>query len=268
MDNRAIGMFDSGIGGLTVVKEVINQLPNENIIYFGDTARVPYGSKTKETITKYSRQIIKFLLSKNVKAVIIACNTASSNCLEIMKKEFDFLPIIGVIESGAYVAAKTTTNNKVGIIGTESTIKSGEYQKFINILNSNIEVYHQACPLFVPLVEEGWIDGQIVEEIIQKYLKDILTKDIDTLVLGCTHYPLLTASIKKVVTDKIKLVNPAVRTAYQLQEQLNKLSLLNKSQSNPEYKFYVSDITTKFETMALNIFNKIYIPEKIDIDKC
>lgn len=268
MDDRPIGMFDSGVGGLTVVKEVINKLPNEKIIYFGDTARVPYGSKTKETITKYSRQIIKFLLSKNVKAVIIACNTASSNCLEIMQKEFDFLPIIGVVEPGAYIAIKTTINNKVGIIGTESTVKSGEYKKFINRLNPKIEVYQQACSLFVPLVEEGWIDGEIVEMIIKKYLKDILSKDIDTLVLGCTHYPLLMNSIKKIVKDKVQLVNPAARTAYELEQQLKKSDLLNQSNKLPEHKFYVSDTTTKFETMALNLFNKIYTPEKIDIDKC
>lgn len=268
MDDRPIGMFDSGIGGLTVVKEVINKLPNEKIIYFGDTARVPYGSKTKETITKYSRQIIKFLLSKNVKAVVIACNTASSNCLEIMQNEFSFLPIIGVVEPGAYIAAKTTLNNKVGIIGTESTIKSEEYKKFINRLNPEIEVYHQACPLFVPLVEEGWIDGEIVEMIIKEYLKGILSKDIDTLVLGCTHYPLLINSIKKIVKDKVQLVNPAVRAAYELEQQLKETNLLNQSKMIPEYKFYVSDITTKFEIMALNLFNKIYTPEKIDIDKC
>ncbi len=267
MDNRPIGMFDSGIGGLTVVKEVMNQLPNEDIIYFGDTARVPYGSKTKETVTKYSKQIIRFLLSKDVKAVIIACGTASSNSLNDVIEEFNHLPIKGVVEPGAMVAAKTTKNNKIGILGTERTIISGEYKRIIQNLNSNIEVYSQACPLFVPLVEEGWLDGEIVELTIKKYLKNILEENIDTLVLGCTHYPLLINSIKKVVGDKVTLVNTATETAYELKKLLSNTNSLRLLETKPTYKFYVSDNTTKFDQLALSIFKQPYSAEKIDIEK-
>lgn len=267
MDNRPIGMFDSGIGGLTVVKQLIEQLPNEQIVYFGDTARVPYGSKTKETITKYSAQIIKFLMTKDVKAVIIACNTASSNSLDTMKEQFTYVPILGVVEPGVAMAVNTTKNNKIGIIGTESTIRSGAYKNLINKLNPNIEVYQQACPLFVPLVEEGWINNEITELTIKEYLKDILKKDIDTLVLGCTHYPLLIDCIQKIVGDKIKLVNPAIETVAELKLLFEKTNSLCLSKIQPQHRFYISDITTKFEQLALNIFNKAYTAQKIDIDK-
>lgn len=267
MDNRPIGMFDSGLGGLTVVREVIKQLPNEQIIYFGDTARVPYGSKTKETITKYSRQIIKFLLTKDVKAVIIACGTASSNSLNAMCTEFDFLPIKGVVKSGAILAVNTTHNNKIGVIGTEGTIQSEAYKKLIQQLNSNIEVYSQACPLFVPLVEEGWTDGEIVELTAKKYLSNLLSKDIDTLVLGCTHYPLLTNCINKVVGDKIKLVNPATEVAFEIKSLLKNKNLLRITKVLPQHEFYVSDTSTKFTQLALNILKKSYETYQIDIDK-
>lgn len=267
MDNRPIGMFDSGVGGLTVVKEVTKYLPNEEIVYFGDTARVPYGSKTKETITKYSRQIIKFLTTKDVKAVIIACNTASSNSLETMKEEFNHIPIIGVVESGVLMALNSTKTKKVGIIGTEGTIRSRAYEKLIHNYDSTIKVYSKACPLFVPLVEEGWTDGEIVELTVKRYLKDILNENIDTLVLGCTHYPLIIKCISKIVSDNIKLINPAVKTSIELKTLLDKTNSLRLVKIKPKHRFYVSDITTKFEQLSLNIFNEAYVPKKIDIDK-
>lgn len=267
MDNRPIGMFDSGVGGLTVVKEVTKYLPNEEIVYFGDTARVPYGSKTKETITKYSRQIIKFLTTKDVKAVIIACNTASSNSLETMKEEFNHIPIIGVVESGVLMALNSTKNKKVGIIGTEGTIRSRAYEKLIHNYDSTIKVYSKACPLFVPLVEEGWTDGEIVELTVKRYLKDILNENIDTLVLGCTHYPLIIKCISKIVSDNIKLINPAVKTSLELKTLLDKTNSLRLVKIKPKHRFYVSDITTKFEQLSLNIFNEAYVTKKIDIDK-
>lgn len=266
MDNRAIGIFDSGIGGLTVVKEVMKQLPNEQIVYFGDTARVPYGGKSKETITKYSKQIIKFLLSQNVKAVIVACNTASSNSLLAMKAEFKLLPIIGVVEPGAFAAANATKNYKIGIIGTEATVKSGAYEKHIGYINQNIKLYLQPCPLFVSLVEEGWTDGQIPELIAKKYLDDLIDKGIDTLVLGCTHYPLMSDCIKKVVGENIYLVNPAIETASELKTMLDKLKLFRQDNRPVEHKFYMSDTSPKFEQLSMSLFGKIYIAKKIDID--
>lgn len=267
MDNRPIGIFDSGVGGLTVVKEVIEQLPNEQIIYFGDTARVPYGSKTKETIIKYSRQIIKFLITKDVKAIIIACGTASSNSLDTMQIEFKNLPVKGVVEPGAMLAVNTTTNNKIGVIATEGTIRSGAYEKIIHQLKHDIEVYSKACPLFVPLAEEGWTEGKITELIVNKYLKDILDKNIDTLILGCTHYPLLIDCIKKVVGEKITLINPAKKTSLELKILLENVDALRTIKMSPQHEFYVSDNTTIFNKLSLSIFKKQHTVMKIDIDK-
>lgn len=267
MDNRPIGIFDSGVGGLTVVKEVMQQLPNEQIIYFGDTARVPYGSKSKETITKFSRQIIKFLLEKNVKAVIIACGTASSNSLKTMRREFEALPIKGVVQPGAIAAVHTTKNNKIGIIGTEGTVRSGAYRKLIQEQNPDIEVYSKACPLFVPLAEEGWVTGDIAKQTAQIYLKDLLQEAIDTLVLGCTHYPLLKSCIQEVVGDSVTLVNPATETAAQIKQLLEQENTLRSNSELPVHEFYVSDNTEKFEQLALTILQKPYKAQKIDIDQ-
>ena len=181
-----IGVFDSGVGGLTVAREIMRQIPNERIVYFGDTARVPYGSKSKETVTKYSRQIIRFLQTENVKAIVIACNTASAFALDTMQKEFD-LPIIGVVKPGAKMAAQTTKNGKVGLIGTEGTIRSGVYAEFIKSFKPDVEVIGKACPLFVPLVEEGMWHDTITDQMAQRYLEGLKQQDIDTLIMGCTH---------------------------------------------------------------------------------
>ena len=196
MDNRPIGIFDSGVGGLTVVKQIIKALPNEDIIYFGDTARVPYGSKTKETVTNFSAQIIRFLLSKNVKTIIIACNTVSSNSYDELIKMFD-LPIIEVVTPGVEACLNATKNKIVGIIGTEATVKSGAYEKKIRQKDNNIKVYSKACPLFVPLAEEGWTDNDISRQTAEIYLRDLTEKNIDSIILGCTHYPLLKKSSAK-----------------------------------------------------------------------
>ncbi|WP_058485871.1 glutamate racemase [Defluviitalea phaphyphila] len=266
MDERAIGVFDSGVGGLTVVKEIIEQLPNEEIIYFGDTARVPYGSKSKETVTKYSKQIIRFLLTKNIKAIIIACNTASSNSLEEVKKTFD-IPIIGVVEPGAVMAYKSTKNNRIGIIGTEATIRSNSYPNAIKKYNKDIETFSLACPLFVPLAEEGWTNNDVAYLVAKKYLEPFKEKDIDTLVLGCTHYPLLKDVIQEIVGDKVSLINPAKEAAKKLKELLILKNQL-RVKDNPKHRFYVSDDTTKFEQIA-SIALKKFIPsaQKIDIEK-
>lgn len=254
-----IGVFDSGIGGITVVKELINRLPNESIIYFGDTARVPYGNKSPETIITYSRQIVKFLMEKGVKAIVIGCNTASAVALEILRKEIS-IPIIGVVKPGAKAAAEATITNKIGVIATRATIESGVYENFLHKTNPDIEVFKQACPLFVPLVEEGWTDDEITTGIIHRYLDGLIETGIDALVLGCTHYPLLTESIRRITGPRIKLVNPAYECAKEFAYVLEENNLLNTDTSAkdagtiaPRHQFYVSDSSKQFGTFANSI---------------
>lgn len=253
--NAPIGVFDSGVGGLTVVREIMRQMPNERIVYFGDTARVPYGSKSKETIIRYSRQIIRFLRTKNVKAIVIACNTASAYALDTVEAELD-IPIIGVVKPGAKVAAETTRNNKIGVIGTEGTISSGIYSDFLHIRNKDINVLGKACPLFVPLVEEGWAKDSVTKEVAKRYLEELKESGIDSLILGCTHYPLLRSTIRTVMGEKVTLVNPAYETAIELKELLEQNKLIN-SQKQPSdgsgYAFYVSDLADKFKQFANSI---------------
>lgn len=253
MTNKSpIGVFDSGVGGLTVVKEIMNQIPGETIIYFGDTARLPYGSKSKKTVITYTRQIIRFLMSNGVKAIVIACNTASAFALETVKAEFD-IPIIGVVKPGAKVAAKSTRNGRIGVIGTEGTIQSGIYNEFLSKTNPKVTVFGKACPLFVPLVEEGLIDDPITLEMARRYINVLMEKQIDTLVLGCTHYPLLRETIRKVVGDDVVLVNPAYETAKCLTKVLSEHGLRNDSTSKQSHKFYVSDGAEKFRAFANTI---------------
>lgn len=267
MDQRPIGIFDSGVGGLTVVQEIMNQLPNEEIIYFGDTARVPYGSKSKETVTKYSKQIIRFLLTKNIKAIIIACNTASSNSLEEVKKTFD-IPIIGVVEPGAIMAYENTKNNRIGIIGTEATIRSKSYTNAIKRHNKKIITFSFPCPLFVPLAEEGWTNNEISYLVAKKYLEQFSNKEIDTLVLGCTHYPLLKEVIQDVVGVNVNLINPALEAAKDLKKLLFSSNCLREGERLPNHSFYVSDNTTKFEQIAAIALKKSIPSAKIiDIEQ-
>ena len=246
-----IGVFDSGVGGLTVASEVMKQLPNERIIYFGDTARVPYGNKSKKAIIKYSKQIVNFLLEKNVKGIVIACNTASAFALDEIISQVS-IPIIGVIEPGAKTAAYVTKYNNIGIIGTKSTINSGMYQHLLNKTNPEVMVHEKACPLFVPLVEEGWINDPITFDVARRYLEDFIEIDIDTLVLGCTHYPLLRDTIGSVLGEKVTLVNPAYETAKTLKNVLNNKGV-ESSQLSDQHEFYVSDGVDKFNTFANGI---------------
>lgn len=266
MDNRPIGVFDSGVGGLTVVKQLMKVLKNESIVYFGDTARVPYGNKSKETVTRFSRQDVRFLLSKNVKAVVIACNTASSNSLDELKAEFD-VPIFGVVEPGAKEAIKATKNKKIGIIGTAATVRSGQYRRLITEDCPDAEVYEKACPLFVPLAEDGWTDNEIAYKTASIYLEDLIKKGVDCVVLGCTHYPLLKQCIGETVGDAIKLVDPAKEAALEVKRFLEANDGLVDEKSEPEHIFYVSDKTDIFETMCQKALNKIYVPEEIDIEE-
>lgn len=250
-----VGVFDSGVGGLTVAREIMRQLPNEKIVYFGDTARVPYGSKSKETILKYSRQIIRFLKTKGVKAIVVACNTASALALEEIRDEID-MPIIGVVKPGAKVAVEKTVNKRVGVIATEATISSGLYTDYIKAQDADVTVYSKACPLFVPLVEEGWLKDSVTEEVARRYLEELKEQNIDTLVLGCTHYPLLRNMIGKLMGDEVTLVNPAYETAVSLGELLEEKGLAagNENRYASEmYDFYVSDAAEKFKKFANSI---------------
>lgn len=251
-----VGVFDSGVGGLTVAKEIMSRLPGERILYYGDTARVPYGSKSKETVTEYSRQITKFLISQGVKVVVVACNTASALAVDTMRKEFD-LPIIDVVEPGARTAAGVTRNGSIGVIGTEGTIHSGMYNKHIYNISPELNVFGKACPLFVPLVEEGWIYDSVTREVARRYLGEFRGKDVDSLVLGCTHYPLLSNLIRDVVQEVlgggVTLVNPAVETAKCLKQLLTERGELNSSPEVPEHRFYVSDGAEKFRSFANSI---------------
>lgn len=252
--NAPIGVFDSGIGGLTVVREIMRQMPDENIVYFGDTARVPYGSKSQQTVLRYSRQIVAFLKTQNVKAIVVACNTASALALNIIEKEID-IPIVGVIRPGARVAAKATRNKRVGVIGTNATISSEVYTRYLQEIDPDIQVYGKACPLFVPMVEEGMIHDFITEEMAKRYLKDMEYKSIDTLILGCTHYPLLRSMIGRLVGPDVVLVNPAYETAIELRNLLRENGLLCVQGAEPEhrYDFYVSDDAEKFREFADSI---------------
>ena len=249
-----IGVFDSGVGGLTVAREIMRNLPNEDIVYFGDTARVPYGSKSKDNIIRYSRQIIHFLQTKGVKAIVIACNTASALALDAVKDEFD-IPIIGVVEPGARAALAVTETRKIGVIGTEATVRSAMYEKIIQGIEPDVSVIAKACPLFVPLVEEGFKKHHVTDEIIDYYLASLKDSDIDALILGCTHYPLLRSKIREYVGEKITLVNPAYETAMDL-----KVLLQENDMENPDvkvdhgsYSFYVSDAADKFKQFANSI---------------
>lgn len=254
MDNRPIGVFDSGVGGLTVVKELLQHGPNEQIIYFGDTARVPYGSKSKETVTKYAKQIIRFLLTKDVKGLIVACNTISSNSLGELQHTFN-IPIMGVVEPGAFMAADATYNQRVGVIGTEATIASQAYQKLIQKQNHQVEIFGQACPLFVPLVEEGWLTDSVTYQIVQKYLASLQEAKIDTLVLGCTHYPLLASVIQEIMGDQVTLINPALETVERFLRELQKIKGLRENKTPPKHEFYVSDNPRKFCEIGTRILS-------------
>lgn len=271
MENNApIGVFDSGVGGLTVAREIMRQIPNERIVYFGDTARVPYGSKSKDTIIRYSRQIIRFLQSEGVKAIVIACNTASAFAIDTVQKEFP-MPIIGVIEPGAKVAVDTTKNGRIGIIGTEGTINSGMYASFIKKQNPDTEVIAKACPLFVPLVEEGMLDDTITDQVAERYLSSLKKEDIDTLIMGCTHYPLLSKTIGRVIGKDVNLVNPAYETAIELKELLEREKLANVCDVDSPtqmYRFYVSDAAEKFKDFANSILPfDIKTTEQINIEQ-
>ncbi len=268
--NSPIGVFDSGVGGLTVAREIMRQMPEERIIYFGDTARLPYGSKSQDTVLRYSRQIIRFLMTKEVKAIVIACNTASAYVLEAVERELD-IPIIGVIRAGARTAVHSTRNGKIGVIGTEGTISSGIYTDVMRQMRPDIEVSVKACPLFVPLVEEGLLHDTVTDEIASRYLSVLKGRFIDTLVLGCTHYPLIRSTLGRIMGDEVTLVNPAYETAVELKELLREKELTCQTRKDGEeekYQFYVSDLAEKFTALATSILpNEVKETKKIHVEE-
>ncbi|MFH4354718.1 MAG: glutamate racemase [Neisseriaceae bacterium] len=245
-----IGVFDSGIGGLTVVKALMEQLPHESIVYFGDTARVPYGIKSKNTIQRFTGQIVDFLLEQKIKALVVACNTISAVALDKVRTEAGSLPVINVIEAGANEAVKLTTNQQIGVIATSTTVNSNAYARAIAHLCSGVRVISKACPLLVPLIEEGWLNNEITRLTVREYMQSLLAENIDTLILGCTHYPLLKPLIQDEVGNKVRLVDSALAVAKQVTEALKNSELLQKNSNSAAYRFYVSDIPIKFQTIG------------------
>jgi len=246
--SKPIGVFDSGVGGLTVVRELLRQLPYENIVYFGDTARVPYGIKSRETVIRFSVENILFLLKKEVKLVCIACNTASSVALPVIKSNFK-VPAVGVISPGVREAVYATRNKRIGVIGTKGTIKSRAYELQIKQLEPKIKVTAVACPLFVPFVEEGWLSGGVVMQVARVYLKPLKDARVDTVILGCTHYPLLKPVIQKILSTDVALIDSAKQVAIEVKKILTSEGLLNQKQK-PKHKFYVSDNPEWFSSLA------------------
>jgi glutamate racemase len=263
---KPLGVFDSGIGGLTVVKRIISILPLENIVYFGDTARVPYGSKSNSTVIEYSIQDTKFLLSKNVKLIVVACNTASSVALKELRSRFD-IPVIGMIEPGALMAVNNTKNGKIGVIGTSATINNKAYSDAISRLDPNIQVCEKACPLFVPLAEEGWVDHKATFLIAEEYLKELKEQKADTVVLGCTHYPILANVIQEVLGDNVTLIDSGIAAAKVVVEELDRMNLHSNSNSPGIQDYYVSDIPQKFKEISQIFMGKnLEHIKKVDLE--
>jgi glutamate racemase len=242
--DSAIGVFDSGIGGLTVLHQIIEALPRENTVYLGDTARAPYGTKSVETVLRYSFENSEFLVKKGVKLVVVACNTSTAIALGQLKIELS-LPVIGVIEPGVRRAIESTKSKRIGVIGTDATIQSGAYTRALKTVDPEIEVYSRACPLFVPLIEEGWTDNEVVEMTVKTYLGSLKQSGIDTLILGCTHYPLLKKAIRKFIGSGVRLVDSAEATAKEVEAVLKKTAIARKS-GKGTHSFFVTDAPDRF----------------------
>ena len=238
---QPIGMFDSGIGGLTVLKAIMEHMPDENIVYFGDTARLPYGTKSRETVTRFSEEITRFLMRRNIKLLVIACNTASAYALTRIRSMVD-IPVVGVIEPGARAAAGTTRNKKVGVIGTRATIASGAYLEAIQRMDPAIKVFSTACPLFVPLVEEGWTGEDVTRQVARRYLEHLVGCRVDSLILGCTHYPLIKKVIGDVMGRGTSLIDSAEETAATVENVLKESGMASGAPGGPRCEVFVSDL--------------------------
>jgi len=266
MDNRAIGVFDSGLGGLTVIREMEGLMPRENAVYFGDTARLPYGSKSKQTIIEFSHQAMHFLLGHDVKGVIIACGTASSNALEEMKASYD-LPIIGVVEPGARAALRATRNGRIGVLGTAATIRSGAFERLLLKEVPSLKVTSQACPLFVPLVEEGWFSDEVTREVIRRYIKPLKENEVDTVILGCTHYPLLRPLIQEEMGENVTLINVSEAATQEMKEILGQHGMEAERPAGT-YDFFASDSIDQFRSFSRQILDiEDLTVSKVSIEK-
>ena len=254
-DSQPIGVFDSGIGGLTVVRSLLERLPHENIVYFGDTARVPYGPKSVQVVREYAAQDVGFLLSKKVKMIVVACNTVSAVALDVVQRKAA-VPVVDVIYPGARTAIAATRNKRVGVVGTTGTISSKTYVHAIRQLDSAVHVVGKACPLFVPIAEEGWSDHQVAELVAREYLFPLKSEQIDTLILGCTHYPILKEVIRKVIDGNVALVDSGEAAAAEVVRILEKRELKNPSTYQPKLDFFVSDIPDKFTEFGERFLGK------------
>lgn len=265
-DSRAIGVFDSGVGGLTVVHEMLSRLPHENIVYFGDTARVPYGSKSANVVRKFALQDARFLTQQDVKLLVVACHTVSSTAMSVLQDHFE-LPILGVVEPGVVAGLKATRNKRVGVIGTRGTIGSGTYQKKISDQQSDVSLFAQACPLFVPLAEEGWLHNEVARQTSEIYLEPLKKENIDTLILGCTHYPLLKPLLKEVMGPDVRLIDSAEETAIAVAGKLEEGNMANPKTQPGSHQFYVSDTPDRFIEIGETFLNRsLGEVQRVDID--
>lgn len=263
-DKRAIGVFDSGLGGLTVVRELVKKMPNEDIIYFGDTGRVPYGSRSFNIIKRYAREDESFLLKHDVKLIVAACGTVSSVAADVSNSLP--VPFFEVVSHAAEAAVKATSNNKIGVIGTSVTIKSQKHKEYILKIDPTAEIYSCSCPMFVPLVEEGWYssDDSVVMGTVERYLTPIKEAGVDTLILGCTHYPVLSGAIREVMGNNVKLINAGTATAEAVYTFLNDNAMLNDGQNEANHKFYVSDKADSFRKIASSLLGEEIDESKVE----
>ena len=262
-----IGIFDSGVGGLTVVKQVEQALPQYKIIYFGDTARVPYGNKSPEIIKKYAKQDLEFLLSRGSKIVIIACHTVSAIAGEYLRQKYPDTPIFDVVRPGLDQAIQITRNNKIGIIGTENTVKSKAHEKYLKTINKDVKVFYQACPLLVPLAEEGWLKRQETRRIIRHYLKSLKKNKIDTLVLACNHYPLLANVISQIAGKSVKVIDPAHEVARQMKDYFKNNSAIAEklAKNGQQHEFYASDVSDKFRNISKKVLGREISIKQVEV---
>jgi len=264
MSKKPIGVFDSGVGGLTVVKKLTEVLPNENIIYLGDTARVPYGNKSKETVTRFAVECIMFLEKFNIKLLVVACNTVSSWSLKTLKRVFS-VPIIGVIEPAVKESCSKTKRLRIGVIGTKATVTSGSYPDAINKIDGKIKVYQKACPLFVPLVEENWLRDKSTFDIAAKYLKPLKEKGIDTLILGCTHYPLLKDVFRAYFGDNVNIIDSSLGVSEEIKSFLERKTLINESKKRGKIEYFVTDDPDSFKKVSNIFLNKGISVKKVNL---
>jgi glutamate racemase len=257
-----IGVFDSGIGGLTVLKSLLELVPGVEMVYLGDCARLPYGTKSSKTIINYSIQCARFLATMDIDMLVIACNTASAHAIPALKDEFD-IPVVGVVEAGSQAVVESG-GNRIGVIGTPATIKSRAYEKAIQSLKPEVEIFVKPCPLFVPLVEEGWCDDPVTEQVAGRYLQDLIDSKVDTLLLGCTHYPLLKDVISRVMGRDVRIVDSALSTAKVVQEMIGPQGLEGNVR---EVAYYLSDISSRFIDLG-EIFLGREMKYVYDVDLC